>query len=101
MSKTRFTQIALASAVMAAASFATAQAAEETMSKSPAGKEKCYGVAKKGENGCASANGTHGCASMAKSDYDGMEFKDVTKGSCEIMKGSLKPFEGANPKMKG
>ena len=102
MSKTRLTQIALASAVLAAASFATAaQAADEPMGKTSGTKEKCYGVSKAGENACASANGAHSCAGMGKADFDGMEFKDVTKGTCEIMKGSLKPFEGPNPKLKG
>ncbi|MEO8444698.1 MAG: DUF2282 domain-containing protein, partial [Gammaproteobacteria bacterium] len=38
-----------------------------------AAKEKCYGVAKAGENGCA-ANG-HSCQGQAKADKDPGEWK--------------------------
>ncbi|MBE9609536.1 BufA1 family periplasmic bufferin-type metallophore [Chitinilyticum piscinae] len=54
-----------------------------------ASKEKCYGVAKAGSNDCA-ANG-HSCAGMAKTDFDGKEWKLVAKGSCLQLKGSLTP----------
>lgn len=50
-------------------------------------KEKCYGVAKAGENGCA-ANG-HSCQGQAKVDNDPTEWKNVGKGECEKMGGSL------------
>lgn len=53
-----------------------------------AAKEKCYGVAKAGQNDCA-ANG-HACAGQAKSDNDPTEWKYVPKGECEKMGGSLK-----------
>lgn len=52
-----------------------------------AAKEKCYGVAKAGENGCA-ANG-HSCQGQAKADNDPAEWKNVGKGECEKMGGSL------------
>jgi uncharacterized membrane protein len=93
---TKITHVALLAAVVSAAAFA-AQAADD----SKAAREKCYGIAKAGENSCASANGTHSCAGQAKAAYSGQEFKDVPKGTCEQMNGSLKPFEGVNPKMKG
>ena len=50
-------------------------------------KEKCYGIAKAGENGCA-ANG-HSCQGQAKADNDPAEWKNVGKGECEKMGGSL------------
>ncbi|RCS57376.1 DUF2282 domain-containing protein [Parvibium lacunae] len=53
-------------------------------------KEKCYGVAKAGENDCASANGSHSCAGQAKKDMDPNEWKYVAKGTCEKMGGKLK-----------
>ena len=31
-------------------------------------KEKCYGVAKAGQNDCASSDGAHSCAGQAVSD---------------------------------
>lgn len=52
-------------------------------------KEKCYGVAKAGENDCASA--AHSCAGQAKKDKDPSDWKNVAKGTCEKMGGSLKP----------
>ncbi|MHB1204868.1 MAG: BufA1 family periplasmic bufferin-type metallophore [Rhodospirillaceae bacterium] len=91
---------ALAAAVMGAATFAgAAQAADKAVGG--ANHEHCYGIAKAGENNCAAANGKHSCAGQAKADFNGQEFKEVAKGSCEQMNGSLKPFDGANAKIKG
>ncbi|HEY0955603.1 MAG TPA: DUF2282 domain-containing protein [Roseateles sp.] len=53
-------------------------------------KEKCFGVAKAGQNDCASANGSHSCAGQAKTDKDPNEWKYVAKGSCEKEGGSTK-----------
>ncbi len=50
-------------------------------------KEKCFGVAKKGANDCASANGSHSCAGQAKADNDPNEWKYVATGTCEKMGG--------------
>lgn len=47
-----------------------------------AAKEKCYGIAKAGQNDCATANGSHACAGLAKTDKDANEWKYVAKGSC-------------------
>lgn len=55
------------------------------------GKEKCYGIAKAGQNDCGSANGSHSCAGQAKADKDPNEWKYVAKGSCEKEGGSTKP----------
>ncbi len=89
------TQAALIAAVFSA-SAVTAQAADDAKAR-----EKCYGIAKAGENSCAAGNGSHSCAGKAKTAFSGQEFKDVPAGSCEKMSGSLKPFDGVNPKMKG
>lgn len=51
------------------------------------GKEKCYGVAKAGQNDCANLSGSHSCAGQAKTDNDPNEWKYVPKGSCKDMKG--------------
>jgi len=48
-------------------------------------KEKCYGVAKAGQNNCA-ANG-HSCQALAKIDNDPAEWKYVPKGECEAAGG--------------
>ena len=48
----------------------------------PADKEKCFGVALKGKNGCAAGPGTT-CAGTSKVDYQGNAWKLVAKGTCE------------------
>ena len=50
-------------------------------------KEKCYGIAKAGQNDCANLSGTHSCAGQNKTDNDVGEFKYVAKGTCKDMKG--------------
>ena len=57
--------------------------------KPEAGKEKCYGIAKAGQNDCGTA--THACAGLAKKDNAPDEWKYVAKGTCEKMGGKLKP----------
>ena len=52
-------------------------------------QDKCYGVAKAGQNDCAS-NG-HACAGQAKMDNDPAEWKHVPKEECEKMGGSTTP----------
>ena len=53
-------------------------------------QEKCFGIAKAGQNDCASATGTHSCAGQAKADNDANDWKYVAKGTCEKMGGSTK-----------
>ncbi len=48
-------------------------------------KEKCFGIAKAGQNDCAS--GVHSCAGQSKVDMDKTEWKYVAAGSCKTMKG--------------
>jgi len=50
-------------------------------------KEKCYGIAKAGQNDCANLSGTHSCAGQAKTDMAADEWKYVGKGTCKDMKG--------------
>lgn len=56
-----------------------------------AATEKCYGVAKAGQNDCATAK--HGCATLAKVDRDPEEWKMVAKGTCEKLGGKLEPVK--------
>jgi len=65
-----------------AASTVTAQPAAPQPSK-----DKCYGVAKAGQNDCAS--GKHACAGQSKAEMDPMDWKYVERGSCEKMGGKL------------
>jgi len=54
-------------------------------------KERCFGIAKAGQNDCASSKGTHDCAGRAKVDNDPNDWKSVAKGTCEKMGGKLQP----------
>ncbi|MCF6368883.1 BufA1 family periplasmic bufferin-type metallophore [Rhizobium halophilum] len=48
------------------------------------GKEKCYGVALKGQNDCAAGPGTT-CAGTSTVDYQQNAWKLVPAGTCEAM----------------
>jgi uncharacterized membrane protein len=52
-------------------------------------KEKCYGIAKAGQNDCGTA--THTCAGKAKKDNAPDEWKYVAKGTCEKLGGKTQP----------
>lgn len=90
------TKIELTAAMLAAAfALLAGPASAQTMGGPKPGKEKCYGVALKGQNDCAAGAGTS-CAGTSKVDYDGSRWKYVPTGTCGTMKtpngmGSLKP----------
>ena len=47
-------------------------------------KEKCFGIAKVGQNDCAAANCVHTCKGQYKEGLDPRaEWKFVAKGTCE------------------
>jgi uncharacterized membrane protein len=81
---------AFAAALGLVAANQTAGAADET--------EKCYGVAKAGENDCKAGAGTS-CAGTSKVDYQGNSWTLVPKGTCLTMqlpdgrKGSPDPLD--------
>ena len=50
-------------------------------------QEKCFGVAKAGENDCATTTGSHSCAGQAKTDKAADDWKYVAKGTCKTMGG--------------
>ncbi len=50
-------------------------------------KEKCFGIAKAGQNDCANLSGTHSCAGQAKVDNGKDEWKYVAAGTCKSLKG--------------
>jgi uncharacterized membrane protein len=93
MSNSR-TALAASLALTLAVLSATAHAADAAK---PA-TEKCYGVAKAGQNDCAAGAGTS-CAGTAVKDYQGNAWTLVEKGTCVKIKtpkgyGSLTPKEG-------
>lgn len=95
MSDMKLKGLTLAAAVAGAVAISGAAAT----SAQAAGTEKCYGIAKAGENHCANAAGTHSCAGQSSVDFDGGEWKAVPKGTCSEMGGSLEPFEGVGKGM--
>ena len=68
-----------------AGSLASALAAvSATSAMAEDSKEKCYGIALKGQNDCAAGAGTT-CAGTSKVDYQGNSWKYVAKGTCLTM----------------
>ena len=55
-------------------------------------REKCYGIAKAGQNDCGTPS--HTCAGKAKRDNQPDEWKYVPKGTCEKMGGKKTPPSG-------
>ena len=62
-------------------------ATAQTMKDDSKGKDKCYGIAKAGQNDCANLSGTHSCAGLTKADNSPDDWKYVAKGTCKAMKG--------------
>ena len=52
-------------------------------------EEKCFGVAKAGQNACNSNASLHSCAGRSKVDDDPGDFMLVPKGSCLKIGGKL------------
>ena len=52
-----------------------------------AAKEKCFGIAKAGQNDCANLSGSHPCAGQSKVDMGKDEWKYVAAGTCKTMNG--------------
>jgi uncharacterized membrane protein len=73
----------LQSAVAAILAVSAVQAAAQDPKSQP--KEKCYGVAKAGQNDCGTAR--HSCAGKAAKDNAPDEWKYVPKGTCEKVGG--------------
>jgi uncharacterized membrane protein len=60
----------------------------------PAGTEKCYGIAKIGQNDCGTSK--HDCATLAKVDNDPTDWKAVPKGTCDKLGGMPNPPKEKN-----
>jgi uncharacterized membrane protein len=64
-----------------------------------ADKEKCYGIAKAGQNDCANLSGTHSCAGQSKAEMGVDEWKYVAKGTCAQLGGkTAEEAKAAMPK---
>ncbi len=83
--KTTFSVAAALAGAVAMVSFAAPASADSV---------KCFGVAKAGENGCASAAANHSCAGESTINYNGQDWKLVPAGTCTTMGGKEQPFDG-------
>jgi uncharacterized membrane protein len=75
----------LQAAVAGLLALGLAAAASAEPVKQPSGTEKCYGIAKAGQNDCGTAK--HACAALGKGDGNPAEWKYVPKGTCASMGG--------------
>ena len=85
------TNVRLASAMAVALTVALHTAAQAGPAPVPKFEhEKCYGIAKAGQNDCQTANSS--CAGTSKRNSQGDAWLYVPKGSCDkVVGGSTKP----------
>jgi uncharacterized membrane protein len=82
---------------LASMAFAAPLTEAEGKAATAAGKEKCFGVALKGQNDCAAGPGTT-CQGTSTVDFQGNSWKFVLHGTCASIEvpggktGSLKPI---------
>lgn len=86
------TNLALAAAALSAAALLAASPSQAAAGGSGA-KEKCYGVALKGQNDCKAGPGTS-CAGTSKINYQGDAWKLVQAGTCLKQGGTLEAHAG-------
>ena len=58
--------------------------------------ERCFGIAKAGQNACNSNVNQHSCAGHSKIDNDPGDYTPVPQGSCAKLGGKLAPTSKAN-----
>lgn len=80
MNRTQFLQAAAAS-VLALGLLGAASSARA------AGMEKCFGIAKAGQNDCASLGGLHSCKGQSSATHSPADFRVVAAGTCAQMGG--------------
>ena len=56
-----------------------------------ADEERCYGVAKAGQNACNTNPSMHSCAGLSKIDDDANDYIPVPQGTCLKVGGKLEP----------
>ena len=78
-------QALIAAALATVCAAGTAAAADAPKAE----QEKCFGIAKAGQNDCAAANGAHGCSGQSKTDKGTADWKYVAKGTCKKAGGKL------------
>lgn len=83
-------RVVIASALAAAVAAPSFVLAQGGSAEAPSVKlEKCYGIAKAGQNDCASA-GNNTCAGTSKVDADPKAWINISEGRCERIVGGSK-----------
>jgi uncharacterized membrane protein len=82
------TKAAIQAALASVLALGVAGSASAQMGYAQQQSERCYGIAKAGQNDCGTDK--HSCVGLGKVDNDPTEWKYVPKGSCEKMGGKLK-----------
>jgi uncharacterized membrane protein len=77
-------QVTIAAAVGSLLAVGVASASDP---KDKDARVKCYGVAKAGQNDCATAS--HSCAGASKKDNDPAEWKSMPRAECEKAGGKV------------
>ena len=90
--RTSFLQAALAGLIALGVTQAAAGA------DSPSDRDKCYGIAKAGQNDCGTAR--HTCAGRAARDNEPDEWKYVPKGTCQKAGGHASPGGAGTKSLK-
>lgn len=90
------TRIILGAGALLALGATAASAQNRATANQENAMEKCYGVARAGQNDCAAGPGTS-CAGTSSRDYQGNAWKLVAKGTCASIRtprgnGSLSPI---------
>jgi uncharacterized membrane protein len=81
-------RLVVSSALASVLALGLAGTASAQMAKDPGkSNEKCYGIAKAGQNDCANRSGTHSCAGQSKADMSLDDWKYVPAGTCGKLKG--------------
>jgi uncharacterized membrane protein len=78
-------QHALQAAIAAVVGLGLSSAVSAGPAKQEPNTEKCFGIAKAGQNDCGTSK--HACAGLSKGDNDATEWKYVPNGTCEQMGG--------------
>jgi len=86
----------IAASVLGAALSLSAVTLTTARTASADDQEKCFGIAKAGENACSAASnaGSHSCAGHSTVNYSGADWKLVPAGTCEKMGGQKATFDG-------
>lgn len=90
MSKNGLVKAAVASVITAGLALST----NAVLAGSDMQMEKCYGVAKAGQNDCGGKAAGHACQGQGKINADRNDWLLVPKGTCEkLVGGALQPAE--------